>query len=334
MPQKEEIVLFHYTFSPYAQRVVWYLTLRGIEYSQCMQPVAPPREDLSALGIAYRRIPLLAIGRDIYADTRLILDKLEAKYPDGALGASAADRKGVEKLLEKWIIDGGVFLRCTQAMPPDLPLLKDANFVKDREEYTGRSWAKEAIAKMRPEALNELRDMFTFLETTLLADGRDWILRTEKPSLADINTIWPLLWMTGIPGALPPDLISEKQFPKVYGWFGRFKSTINSAKSTAPKPKTLKGAEAVKQIVAAEFTEPEGQVDEGHPLGLEKGQNIEVWPTDSGFTRRDQGRLCHLTAEEVVLETQSKIGERVIRLHTPLHGFRVAKATGGAGSKL
>ncbi len=30
------IVLYHYTFSPYARRIVWYLTLRGIPYSQCV----------------------------------------------------------------------------------------------------------------------------------------------------------------------------------------------------------------------------------------------------------------------------------------------------------
>lgn len=30
------IVLYHYYYSPYAQRVVWYLNLRGIPYSQCV----------------------------------------------------------------------------------------------------------------------------------------------------------------------------------------------------------------------------------------------------------------------------------------------------------
>lgn len=37
MPQSElPIVLYHYPYSPYARRVVWYLQLRGIPYSQCV----------------------------------------------------------------------------------------------------------------------------------------------------------------------------------------------------------------------------------------------------------------------------------------------------------
>ena len=30
------IVLYHYSFSPYARKVLWYLALRGIDYAQCV----------------------------------------------------------------------------------------------------------------------------------------------------------------------------------------------------------------------------------------------------------------------------------------------------------
>ena len=129
----------------------------------------------------------MSIGRDIYCDTRLILHKLEEKFPSGALGARQLDKKAVEKLLENWTIDGGIFVRAAQVLPPDMPLLNDPNFKKDREDYTGRSWEKESIKAMRPEGLTHIRDAFVFLETGLLADGRQWVLRTEKPSLADIE---------------------------------------------------------------------------------------------------------------------------------------------------
>ncbi len=45
---------------------------------------------------------------------------------------------------------------------------------------------------MRPEALVEIRGAFELLEMTLLADGRDWILKTENPSLADIEGMFSL----------------------------------------------------------------------------------------------------------------------------------------------
>lgn len=135
----------------------------------------------------------MSMGRDIYCDTRLILEKLETRFPDGALGATQPDQKAVEKLLEKWCIDGGVFVRAAQLIPPEMPLLNDPKFAKDREDYSGRSWDKSNITQMRPEALAHVRDSFAFLEKGLLADGRDWILNTEKPSLADIEGRLPCL---------------------------------------------------------------------------------------------------------------------------------------------
>lgn len=65
--------------------------------------------------------------------------------------------------------------------------MKDSRFTKDREELSGRPWTKENIERMRPEALVEIKKGFELLETALLADGRDWILKTTSPSLADIE---------------------------------------------------------------------------------------------------------------------------------------------------
>ena len=52
---------------------------------------------------------------------------------------------------------------------------------------TGRSWDMQVYKANRPEAITHLRDAFAFLENGFLADGRDWILKTEKPALADIE---------------------------------------------------------------------------------------------------------------------------------------------------
>lgn len=146
-----------------------------------------PRPDLRELGIAYRRIPLLAIGRDVYCDTRLILRKLEQRFPDGALGATGSDQKALERLLERWTVDGGVFARAASLIPTDMPALRDPKFAKDREDFSGRSWSREAMQRARPEGVAHMRDSFALLESTLLADGREWILKTSGPSLADIE---------------------------------------------------------------------------------------------------------------------------------------------------
>jgi len=43
------------------------------------------------------------------------------------------------------------------------------------------------MTNARPENLTYIRQCFELLENTLLADGRNWVLNTDKPSLADIE---------------------------------------------------------------------------------------------------------------------------------------------------
>ena len=79
----------------------------------------------------------------------------------------------------------------------------------------------------------------------------------------------------------------------------------------------------------ANYVEDEAGVDPKDPLGLEKGQDVEVWPTDTGFKHRDRGRLISLTKDEVVIAEQSKVGGKEIRVHAPRSGFRVKAVHGG-----
>jgi hypothetical protein len=80
----------------------------------------------------------------------------------------------------------------------------------------------------------------------------------------------------------------------------------------------------LKIIEAGVFAEPEGEVDGNDPSGLRKGDEIEVWPIDSGFSRKDRGRLVRLDSSEIVVESKTSNGKDV-RIHAPRHGFRVRK---------
>ena len=131
----------------------------------------------------------MSIGRDVYCDTRIILRKLEELFPNNAIGASQPEQKALQKLLETWTIDGGIFDRASQLIPASMPLLNDPKFTKDRQDFSGRSWEKSKIEENRPEALAHIRNAFDLLETTLLSDDREWVLKTEKPSLADIEGV-------------------------------------------------------------------------------------------------------------------------------------------------
>lgn len=125
MAPSEEPILFLWSLSAWAAKVTAYLALRGIPYTRCEQPITQPRPDLAALGVNYRRIPVLAIGRDIYCDTLLILEKLESLYPDSEykrISAINPTELALEKLFEKWT-DVVVFKAAAAVISTDLDLM-------------------------------------------------------------------------------------------------------------------------------------------------------------------------------------------------------------------
>lgn len=308
--------LYHYNASPLGRKIVWYLTLRQIPYAEVKQPIIMPRPDLATLGVAYRRIPVLAIGKDVYCDTRIILRKLEEFFPEGKIGAQTPEGQAIQKLLEIWHLEGPLFAKAAQCIPPGS--FKDPAFIQDRAQMTGRSWSADDVAKMRTEALGYVRGAFSFLEK-LLADGRDWVIGTDKPSLVDIEAIYVVHWLNGLPGALPEDLVSASVYPKVFAWMRRFDSAVTSASDNGPRPIQLDGATAAKQIFEAGFAEEEGNIAASELLKtLRKGDQVELFPTDSGFNNKDRGKLLSLAEDEIVIALGTGL-----RLHTPRVGFRV-----------
>lgn len=123
-------------------------------------------------------------------------------------------------------------------------------------------------------------------------------------------------------GALPHDLVSKVQFPRVFSWIHRFNEALKDAKESAGKPATISGPEALNRISAMDYVEPAPAVDENDPLRLTKGEQVRVRPTDSGFRHYDQGDLIGLSETEVVINVRSTNGT-LLRLHSPRTNFRV-----------
>ncbi|KAI9660757.1 MAG: hypothetical protein M1831_003449 [Alyxoria varia] len=293
-----------------------------------------PRPDIQSLGLSYRRIPILAHNRNIYLDTRLQLQKLEdTLFPSGSsthrqalrTSTTTPDQRALIHLLTRYTTDAGIFTRAAQLIPPSMPLMKDPRFLKDRTDLSGRPWNAEAQEKGRAEALVHFRELFELLEKTLLADGREWILGTKEPGLADIEAVWPVAWVLGLKGALPESVVSRDKYPKVFDWVDRFLQSVEGARKRMPEPVKLKGKEAVEWIENARLTEDDAYVDPEDPTGLKMGQAVKVFPIDSGSAHKDDGKLVKLTKEEVALMVKSKNG-REIRVHAPRWQFRVTSA--------
>jgi len=85
--------------------------------------------------------------------------------------------------------------------------------------------------------------------------------------------------------------------------------------------------------VSSDYAEKDGSVDPNDPSGLQKGQEVQVWPIDSGFNNKDRGLLVALSGTEIVIDTKTVDG-KIVRVHAPRHGFRIRAIKSGAASKL
>ncbi|KAL2862213.1 glutathione S-transferase family protein [Aspergillus lucknowensis] len=331
MSSNHPVILFHYPHSPFSARVLYYLALRGIPYDQCIQPQILPRSDLARLGIRYRRIPLLSIGRDVYLDSRLILERLERLGAPNPPFASTAtpEQRGLERLLASFTLDTGLFKSIVQVLLPHTPLLHNEAFLKDRTEMIGAppgyNFADFLLAG-GADALMAVKGALEVLETTLLADGREWLAGTREPGRADIEAVWSIQWLFSVPGALPGEYISARIFPKVFAWVERFEKAVSVAQKGFRRPETFSGEQVADILGKAAVSEAADVVDESDPLvraeRLRKGQVVQLWPTDSGSRHKTVGRLLGLTAREITIETTG--GEVSVRVHAPRQGFRVA----------
>ncbi|KAL4923435.1 glutathione S-transferase family protein [Aspergillus undulatus] len=334
MAADPRIILFHYAGSPFSARVLYYLALRGIPYDQCIQPRILPRPDLARLGIRYRRIPLLAIGRDVYLDSPMILQALERVDVERPSFASVAtpEQRAVEQLLAKFTLETKLFINVVQILLPKTPLINDEAFMKDRVDMMGidgpGSKFADFVLATRPDAIIAVKNDLEFLETTLLADGRQWLAKTETPSLADIEMVWPLTWLFAVPGALSgaEDHISAQLFPKVFAWVERFQAAVGEAQKALRAPESFSGERVADVMKAAATNESGDVVEEGDPLvqvyGLHKGQMVQVWPSDTGARHKTVGKLVGLTGKEITIETTE--GDVSVRVHAPRRGFNVA----------
>ncbi|KAJ4373774.1 hypothetical protein N0V83_002513 [Neocucurbitaria cava] len=287
-----------------------------------------PRPDLAAINIGYRKIPIIAIGKDVYCDSRLIISKLESLYPGSPLAPSTPAEAGIRKLFENYTVDGGIFANAVKVMPywTDTGLLRNKVFLDDRQKLMGgRRMSAENMEAGRPDGLQHLRQAFDLLETTFLADGRDWILGTKKPSVADIDAVWPFEWITmdrNMKECLPEAYFSAKIYPRTYGWVKRFMDFVEEMKTAHPKPMTLDGEAMSQRVLSAKSSANDIGFTKDDPLDVELGDEVEVFPSDYGQMGKSIGALIGLTTDEVVIRNQKHLN-----LHFPRWNFSIKKVT-------
>lgn len=196
------VILFDYPFSPYAQKVRLLFAAAGIPYKRCEMPIVLPRQTLQDLEITYRRIPLLALGKDIYCDTALIVEIIQEHL--GGLQTSPADR-AYEAFADRLFYSG---LAC---IPPSL--LSD-DFVRDRAPIFPIVDRKD-FTTLGPSGKAEFQANLDIIEKDFLANASPFI-GGSKPALADIHLIWVVRWIMNDLGVGKVSGSGKDRFPKIW----------------------------------------------------------------------------------------------------------------------
>jgi len=298
-----DLILHSYDASPFTQRALKLLAIKGLAWRSVTTPMMPPKDDLLALTGGYRGTPVLQIGADVYIDSQRIAAELEARYPLPTLfpGGNAGLTLAGVKWADAFFRAGLHFAIAvtSSAWPPEF--LRDRQALFPDIDFAGCN-AEHARAQLRANAA---------LVEEQLADGRAF-LGGDAPGLWDIHA-WTVPWFTrGIPGG-----------EAVYADFERMAAWHQRVAALGEGRRIDCTADEAIAVARAAAPAKQGVCDTGDVQGLRAGMEVEVMPDD---TQRGgvRGAVVSATRNEIsVLRTDPRCGEVVV--HFPRLGYRVTR---------
>ncbi len=311
-----DIILHHYAFSTFSEKVRTVLGFKGLAYRSVDIPGLPPRPLLAPLTGGYRRAPVLQVGADIYCDTNLILPTLDRLHP-----APALDSDGLARGLATGLATGLAFAWERQMWIPTIGVLVHyigehipPEFIKDRKEgYLGIDIGKAAMAPQFEQHVQFLRAQYAWLKAAF-ADGRRFVFG-DAPSAADL-ACWQTTFL--LRKNCPPGVDTLLGLQPLAAWYER----ITAFGHGQPSPMT---PEEAFEVARAATPAPVTHLDpNGDPGGLRAGCPVTVTPDDNARVPVSGNLVAASDAEIVILRRDPQAGE--LHIHFPRLGFDVVAA--------
>ena len=298
-----DLILHHYDGSPFAEKVRTMMGMKGLAWHSVDIPMIMPKPDLMPLTGGYRKTPVLQIGADIYCDTRLIADVLEAHKPDPSFYATGGI--GLNKAIETWA-DEHMFWPAVGYMLGSFADKLPMAFHEDRAAMRGAKPNVEAAVKAVPATMEKLQAYLALLED-MLADGRGYLLGTT-PALADLAS-YHCVWSIGRAGKTR---VALEPFPKTDAWLARMMEIGHGDKTDLDSKAALE--------VAAKATPVDISPIEA-AAGPALGSQVMVG-TEDRIPEPVAGELVISTGSEIAVRRQTDdLGELVV--HFPRLGYYI-----------
>jgi glutathione S-transferase len=305
-----QLILHHYPMSPFAEKIRLILGFKKLHWSSVHIPSIMPKPDVMALTGGYRKTPILQIGADVYCDTALIAEELEARCPSPSLypqGIAAASRT-----LAQWA-DSTLFWAMIPftMQPAGLAAIFEGLSPEAVKAFADdRAVFRANLARMRvPDAVGAFTIYLQRLTEMLSSQP---FFFGSVPSIADFS-LYHNLWyvLRGGPVAKIfddyPTLAAFRERMRAFGY---------------GEPRKLDSAAAVGIAHDATAAPSLGITHNTH--GLSPGEPVVVAATDTGVDPI-QGTLYALSRDRVSIARQDPRAGHVV-VHFPRLGFELRRA--------
>lgn len=307
------VVLFGYDSSTFTLKVRLALKIKQIPYTFVKVPTMMPRPLLKeTFNLTYRKIPVLALGKEIYCDTSLIIEALEHFFPESegyqTLYPKAADGRNYRPMIRgfaSYWTDRPLFRVMCGLMPASI---WRSQFGRDREGLIGHKIDADKLEKKQPEMLSNLDMQFSMLEPLFEGGENTFIFSTSSPSLADISLFYEIEWADNIAagrytyhiseGEMPNEqeleglkpLLNMERYSGLFTWFKMMKNYLENLPSTETDGsdnfddvlKQIKESPNVGRKSLLLPTPRSGHQEIDQRRGMKEGVEVAIAPDDTG----------------------------------------------------
>ena len=298
-------ILYHYSASPYSEKLRLALGMAGMQWGSVIVPSQPPRPLLDAFFAGYRRIPVLQIGAHFYCDSALAFDVL-AEVSDrltqtGRLSApEELLRQHAEERIFFAVINAASPISVLRLLAQDLGFLGLFRFLKDRSEMmrgsTVEKLSQGAAARLVKDFVDQLNGLLK----------QDRFLGGAHAGYLDLCCYHPL-WMASV---INRETLSALP-PLVHAWMQRI-AALGHGSSVLVSQRQI-----YDRVSGDQFQDFVREVS--GPFA--QNSLVSVRPTD--YARDStEGHLVFMDEHQCVITRNLPSGNAVF-LHFPIIGFEV-----------
>jgi glutathione S-transferase len=304
------LILHHYPGSPFAEKIRLILGFKGLHWSSVIIPNVMPKPDVIALTGGYRKTPILQIGADIYCDTALIADVIEALAPQPSLypmGIAAASR-----ILAQWADSTLFWTMIPFTLQPagaahmfaGVPPEAVKAFNDDRAVFRAN------MPRMRTADATAAFSLYLARLAEML--GKQPFFFGSAASIADFS-IYHNLWFVAHGGPVAKILDS---FQNLQAWQARMGAFGHGTSEP------LASGAAIEIAREAGAVAPAGPLVDSH--GIAVGERVTVAATDTG-TDPIEGILSAASSDSIsIMREDPRAGK--VTVHFPRIGFEMRRA--------